>query len=59
LIKKKTNKRMETKSGMKTKWKKIIRDEIEKQKNQENNKKKPTNKETKKHNNQKNENQIW
>jgi len=50
---------METKSGMKTKWKKIIRDEIEKQKNQENNKKKPTNKETKKHNNQKNENQIW
>jgi len=37
---------MRIKSGIKTKWKKIMRDEIEKQKNQENDKKKnqPTNK---------------
>ena len=50
---------MRIKSGIKTKWKKIMRDEIEKQKNQENNKKKTTNKETNKHNNQNNEKQIW
>jgi hypothetical protein len=36
MIKKITNKKMRTKSGIKTKWKKIMRDEIEKQKNQEN-----------------------
>jgi hypothetical protein len=38
---------MRTKSGIKTKWKKIMRDEIEKQKNQENDKKK-TNQQTNK-----------
>jgi hypothetical protein len=38
---------MRIKSGIKTKWKKIMRDEIEKQKNQENDKKK-TNQQTNK-----------
>jgi hypothetical protein len=40
-------KKMRIKSGIKTKWKKIMRDEIEKQKNQENDKKK-TNQQTNK-----------
>jgi hypothetical protein len=39
---------MRIKSGIKTKWKKIMRDEIEKQKNQENDKKKKTNQQTNK-----------